>query len=363
MADKDELRIPVAALEDFVTRIFAAAGCDAEESSRVARYLVAANLTGHDSHGVVRVPRYVGMLRDGGVVAGRVVEVVSENGAMAVVDGRMGLGQTVAPQAVGIGIAKALAGGCAVIALRNAGHIGRVGDWAEMAAARGVLSIHFVNAHGSVLVAPFGGAERRFSTAPFCVGVPRRGAAPVVLDFATSLVAEGKVLVASSGGKALPEGALIEADGRLSTDPHTLYGPYEAVGPRDVSKGTGAIRAFGEHKGSGLAFMCEMLAGCLTAGGTSGPVSERSRIANGMLSIFISPKHFGTQAEFERMGLIYADWVSETRPADPAAPVLLPGEPEATRRAERLADGVPLPPDTWANIIGTAKRLGVNSSI
>jgi uncharacterized oxidoreductase len=109
--------------------------------------------------------------------------------------------------------------------------------------------------------------------------------------------------------------------------------------------------------------MCEMLAGCLTAGGTSGPVSERTRIANGMLSIFISPKHFGTQAEFERMGLIYADWVSETRPADPAAPVLLPGEPEATRRAERLSDGVPLPQDTWANIIGTAKRLGVNSAI
>jgi uncharacterized oxidoreductase len=130
MADRDELRIPVAALEDFVTRIFAAAGCDAEEAARVSRYLVAANLTGHDSHGVVRVPRYVGMLRDGGVVAGRVVEVVSENGAMAVVDGRMGLGQTVAPQAVEIGIAKALAGGCAVVALRNAGHIGRVGDWA-----------------------------------------------------------------------------------------------------------------------------------------------------------------------------------------------------------------------------------------
>ncbi|MFN6251314.1 MAG: Ldh family oxidoreductase [Alphaproteobacteria bacterium] len=86
-------------------------------------------------------------------------------------------------------------------------------------------------------------------------------------------------------------------------------------------------------------------------------------LPRGMLSIFISPKHFGTQAEFERMGLVYADWVSQTRPADPAAPVLLPGEPEATRRTERLADGVPLPPDTWANILQTAKRLGVNSAI
>ena len=159
------------------------------------------------------------------------------------------------------------------------------------------------------------------------------------------------------------EGALIEPDGRLSTDPHTLYGPYDAVGPRDPSKGQGAIRAFGEHKGSGLSFMCEMLAGCLTAGGTSGPIKERTRIANGMLSIFLSPKHFGTQAEFEAMGLRYAEWISETRPANPAEPVLRPGEPEAQRRADRTASGVPLPAETWSNILATATRLGVKSPI
>jgi hydroxycarboxylate dehydrogenase B len=170
------------------------------------------------------------------------------------------------------------------------------------------------------------------------------------------------VLVASRGGKPLPEDALIEPDGRLSGDPRTLYGPYTPLGPRDLTKGTGAIQAFGEHKGSGLALMCEMLGGALTAGGTSGPVDERGRIANGMLSIFLSPSHFGTQAEFERMGLAYAEWVSGCRPADPAAPVQLPGEPEAATRAARLECGVPVPQDTWASIRATAERLGVTTA-
>ena len=364
MADRDELRIPVAALEDFVTRIFAAAGCEAEEASRVSRYLVAANLTGHDSHGVVRVPRYVGMLRDGGVVAGRVVEVVSENGAMAVVDGRMGLGQTVAPQAVEIGIAKALAGGCAVVALRNAGHIGRVGDWAEMAAARGVLSIHFVNAHGSVLVAPFGGAERRFSTAPFCVGVPRRGAAPVVLDFATSLVAEGKVLVASNGGKRIPADALIGRDGALSGDPRLLYGETEGTHVRDARRGSGAIRAFGGHKGSGLALMCELLGGVLTGNGAAGPVPAQAatgprRFHNGMLSIYLAPSFFGSVEEFDAAAASYIEYVKSAIPAEPGGEVLVPGEPEERNRADRRARGVPMPRAAWDSILEVARELGV----
>src|SRR2546429_9830238 len=115
-----------------------------------------------------------------------------------------------------------------------------------MAAEAGLVSVHFVNASGSVLVAPFGGTERRLSTAPFCVGVPRPGEPPVVLDFATSVVAEGKVLVASQGGKKLPKGALIDLDGTLSEDPPVLYRPYHPEGPRDHSQGKGAIRGVGE---------------------------------------------------------------------------------------------------------------------
>jgi uncharacterized oxidoreductase len=348
------------ALERLVRDIFVAAGCDAAEAGRIAAHLLGANLAGHDSHGVARVPRYVEWLEAGFIVRDRKVETVTESDSFALLDGGFGFGQTVAPQAVALGIAKAKRHGTAIIGLRNAGHIGRVGDYAERAIAEGLISIHFVNVAGSVLVAPFGGVERRFSTAPFTIGVPLEGR-PVVLDFATSLVAEGKVLVASNGGKPLPEGALIEPDGRLSADPHTLYGDYPAVGPRNPAGGLGAIRAFGEHKGSGLALMCELLAGALTAGGTSGPVKERARIANGMLSIYLSPAHFGTEEEFQRIGRAYVDWITATRPATPGGEVLVPGDPEARNRAQRLKDGVPLQPDTWESIRRTAERLGVRA--
>src|SRR4029077_6722012 len=178
----------------------------------------------------------------------------------------------------------------------NAGHIGRVGDWAEMAAAEGLVSVHFVNAAGSLLVAPHGGVEKRLSTAPYCVGIPRRGQDPIVLDFATSIVAEGKVLVASRGGKKLPDGALIDSDGTLSEDPVVLYGPYSAEGPRDHTRGTGAIRAFGDHKGSGLAFMCELL-GRATTG--TGATSGGRRFANGMLAFYLDPKVVDTSHVFD----------------------------------------------------------------
>ncbi|HZH46861.1 MAG TPA: Ldh family oxidoreductase, partial [Roseococcus sp.] len=222
----------------------------------------------------------------------------------------------------------------------------------------GLISIHFVNVAGSVLVAPFGGAERRFSTAPFCVGV-MLPEGPLILDFATSFVAEGKVLVASNGGKALPEEALITADGRLSGDPHVLYGEYGETGPRNAAAGTGAIRAFGDHKGSGLAFMCEILAGALTGGGTSGPITERARIANGMLSIYLSPRHFADEAAFHAAARSYVAWVKSCRPAEPDQPVLVPGEPEKTRRAERHVSGVPLPMQAWQSILATAASLGI----
>ena len=357
-AANDQHRIPAPQLESLITSIFAAAGCDAAESRRIATHLLGANLAGHDSHGVIRVPRYVEWLEAGYVLKGQSIETVTDGGAFALVDGGYGFGQTVAPQAVALGIERAGQHGIAVIGLRHAGHIGRVGAYAEAAIEAGLVSVHFVNVAGSTLVAPFGGTERRFSTAPFSVGVPLPGR-PLVLDFATSLVAEGKVLVASNGGKPLPEGALIEPGGRLSTDPRTLYGDFAPTGPRNPTAGPGAIRAFGEHKGSGLAFMCEMLAGALTGGGTSGPVAERARISNGMLSLYLSPDAFGTRAEFEAAGRAYVDWVLAANPATPGEPVLAPGDKEAATRADRLAHGLPLTPETWESILAVARRLGV----
>src|ERR1700693_1786084 len=233
--------IQVPNLIDFVAEVFNHADSSSEEARRIATYLPTANLTGHDSHGVIRVPVYIRWKKMGSVVPNQTAELVVDTPSLAVVDGKFGYGQTVAPQAVRIGIEKCKKAGLSAVALRNAGHIGRIGDWAEMAAAEGLVSIHFVNAAGSLLVAPYGGVEKRLSTAPYCVGIPRQGQDPIVLDFATSIVAEGKVLVASRGGKKLPKGALIDGEGTLSEDPAGLAGPHSKAGRRDHTRGAGAI--------------------------------------------------------------------------------------------------------------------------
>jgi uncharacterized oxidoreductase len=350
------VKLSAAALQDFVSDIFLATGCSAEEAARVARHLVAANLTGHDSHGVIRVPRYVQMTQNGAIYADRTIAVLVDTPVLTVVDGAYGFGQTVATQAVRVGIDKCNTMGLSAVALRNAGHIGRVGDWAEMAAEAGLVSVHFVNAAGSLLVAPFGGVDRVFSTAPYCVGIPRPNAAPLILDFATSVVAEGKVMVASRGGKKLPPDALIGADGKEGDDPHLLYGDYEPGGERNPQAGPGAIRAFGDHKGSGLAFMCELLGGALTG---TGATRHGRRFANGMLSFYVDPARLDVDHMFAGEVERYMDFVKKSKPIKPGAEILLPGEPERHAQAERLADGVPLSDETWASIVATARQVGV----
>jgi hydroxycarboxylate dehydrogenase B len=178
-----------------------------------------------------------------------------------------------------------------------------------------------------------------------------------VLDFATSIVAEGKVLVASRGGKKLPKGALIDPDGTLSEDPTLIYGPHTADGPRDHSQGKGAIRAFGEHKGSGLALICELLGGALTGTGATSP---NRRFANGMLAFYIDPKLVDPDNFFDGDMARYIGYFKDTKPVAGVDAVLIPGEPEAKMRAERTKNGVPLSDDTWAAIVNTARDVGVS---
>jgi hydroxycarboxylate dehydrogenase B len=351
--------IPAKPLTDFCAEIFARVGCQSEEANRISASLVDANLTGHDSHGVIRVPRYVDWVRSGDVFPNQSIERVVDTPVIGVVDGRFGFGQTVAPLAVDIGVEKAKAAGLSAISLRNSGHVGRVGEWAERAAAAGLISIHFVNAAGSILVAPFGGLERRLSTAPFCIGVPREGAPPVVLDFATSLVAEGKVNVASHGGKALPRDALVGPDGALSGDPALIYGPLASDGARDHRLGAGAMRAFGEHKGSGLALLCELLGGSLTGNGATEP--DR-KFANGMFSLYLDPSQIDPSHVFDADMTRYLNWFSQGK-AIPGEAILTPGEPERLSRVKRGKSGVPLSDEAWALIVATARNVGVNREL
>src|SRR5437763_6502573 len=248
-------------LRALTTSIFTAAGCAESEAACISRHLVEANLVGHDSHGVIRVPSYVEWLRAGKVLAGQTIQVVFENEALAVVDGRFGFGQSIGEQAMNLAIAKAARHGVAVVALRNAGHLGRIGDWALMAAGAGKLSLHFVNTSGAgILVAPFGGINRRLSANPIAAGVPVRGGPPIILDMSACTIAEGKIRVARNRGVPVPEGCLLDSQGRPTTDPEVFY-----------ADPPGAILSIAGHKGYGLAVLCDVLAGALTGGGSTHP--------------------------------------------------------------------------------------------
>jgi uncharacterized oxidoreductase len=349
-------RVPAEDLTRAVARIFLAAGGSAEEAERIARDLVAANLAGHDSHGVIRTERYLMWLERGVLNFDRHVESVIDGPAFALLDANHGFGQTVGPEAVTIGIAKAREHGLSVVALRRAGHLGRIGGLAEIACREGLISIHFVNVANSVLVAPFGGAARRMSTAPFCVGIPQEGG-DFVLDFATSKVAEGKVLVARKARRPAPPDSLVGPDGMLSDDPDLLYGPAAPGQVENPRSGPGALVAMGDHKGSGLALACELLAGALTGSGTAEQGSDRSH--NGMLSIYVDPEHLDDGHGWSRAVAAYIEEVRACPPADPDAPVLVPGDPERRRRADRLAYGVPLDPDVWESLLRAGERHGV----
>ena len=256
-----------------------------------------------------------------------------------------------------MGIAKARAGGLALVALRRAGHIGRVGAYAEQACAEGLVSLHLVNVAGAEIVAPFGARGRATSTNPVTIGVPNGGGDDFVLDFATSMVAEGKALVASRGGAPLPPDALVDGAGRTTGDPRALYGETLDADVPDPMAGPGALRAMGEHKGSGLALACELLAGALTGGGTNGP-GERT-FGNGMLSIFVDPARLDDGGGFAREVRAYVDHVRGLAPAEGHEAVLIPGDRERRMRAERLRDGLPLPARVLGGILAVARELSV----
>lgn len=351
-----EVRLDPNGLKDLLARIFAAAGGSGEEARVIAVNLVNANLAGHDSHGVVRTQRYCQWVADGKVHFGRAPSTVIDAPTFALIDGNRGFGQTVGIEAVRIGVEKAREHGLSMIGLRNVGHLGRIGEWAERAMAEGLVSIHFVNAHQSMLVAPFGSRDRRMSTNPVCIGVPCDGG-DFVLDFATATVAEGKVLVAKRGGKGLPPGSLVDGDGQLTTDPDALYGPTPPGALPDARKGSGAITAMGLHKGSGLSLACELLAGALTGSGTCAPGFD---FHNGMLSIYIDPVRLDDGHDWAGSVKGYIDFVHAARPADPAEPVLIPGDPERRRAAERGAGGLPLPGEAWESILAAGENLGLS---
>jgi uncharacterized oxidoreductase len=329
-----------------VTAIMQAGGCNENEAATVARRLVDSNLVGHDSHGVIRVGKYLEWMRDGWVKANQAPTIVFENDSIAIVDGNRGFGQVVGEFAGALGVARAAKSGIAMVGLRNCGHLGRVGDWAELAAAAGQVSLHFLNTSGAQRVAPFGGSDRRLSTNPITIGVPIAGGDPVIVDVTTSMVAEGKLFVASNKGERVPPGWIIDKRGQPTTDPAAFYDG-------------GALLTVGAHKGSGLSIIVDLLAGAISTGRSSDP--EDKVLRNNMLSIYIAPDVYDRGGEVAREAARFVAWVRASPPATPGQPVLMPGELERTTRARRSVEGIALDDKTWADILAAAASVGVSA--
>ena len=316
----------------------------------VADRLLEANLAGHDSHGVGMIPAYVRSLKTGRLRAGRHASVAQDHGAILVIDGNDGYGQVIAQEAMEIALARVRETHIVVMALRNAHHIGRIGAWGEMAADAGFVSIHYVNGIASLLVAPHGGSDARFTTNPYCTALPATANHPrLILDMATSNIAAGKVRVAYNAGTKVPPNSLIDADGNATNDPKVLFEE-----PR------GAMLSAGLHKGYGLALVCELLAGAMTGGGTfSLERRDGVSIINNMLTIVIDPQMFGDIADFHQEIDQYTDWVKASPPRPGVEEVMVPGDPERKARRDRLANGVPVDNQTWSDILQAAETVGI----
>lgn len=330
-----------------IEAIAAAGGSEADEAKLVAENLVTANLMGHDSHGIGMMPRYVEALLEGGLQPNRQVEVKFDAGALLTLDGCAGYGQSVGVQATQMAIARAREHGTAIVALGNSHHLGRIGHWAEMALAQGLVSLHFVNVQSFARVAPFAGADRRFGTNPVCIGIPLPGEPPFLLDMATSAVAQGKLRVAHNKGAKIPPGWLIDTEGNPTDDPR--WGVLQPFG---------AMLTTGEHKGYGLAVACELLGGALTGGGvTDYDNKTQRRVLNGMISIVIDPARLGTQQAFAKDAKSFLAWLRASRAAPGHDRVRIAGEPEREYRAKREREGVPVDEETWKEIRAAAAKL------
>lgn len=345
--------IEVERLRAAVRHLVKGYGSRDKEIELVTENLVQANLTGHDSHGVGMLPRYTEAFLEGGLKANAHIVTRMDSGAMLSVDGQAGFGQVIGHETMELGIARAKEFGSCVVALGNSHHLCRIGAWAEMAVAANMISIHFVNAFSRPIVAPHGGGDARFGTNPFTVGIPVAGQPPILLDFATSVIAQGKTRVAHNKREQLPPGQMIDDQGRPTTDP--IYGVKEPLG---------ALRTFGEHKGFGLALVCELLGGALAGGlTTSGPADGKRRILNGMLTIIIDPTKLADGVLFNSEMAAFLEWVKASPAGQGSDRVRIAGEPERETRAARLANGVPVDDNTWQDMLIAAQKLGVDVDV
>ena len=334
-------------LVEFAAAIFEQSDIPTTVARQVAESLVVANRKGHDSHGVIRIIEYVDWVKRGWVNPCGELEVVREQPCILILDGHFGFGQVIGRQALKLGIEKAKREGACIVSLRASGHLGRVGEFMEMAADAGLVAFGMTNTHGGgVLVAPHGGCERRLSANPIVGGAPRLDDAAMVMDISTSTVAEGKIKVARNRGEQLAPGLFVNGRGEPSTSPEEYY----ATPP-------GALLPMAGHKGFALSLFCEVFAGAMTGAGCSKPDVER--VANGFMVFLLNPASFCGQEFYTNEIQALSRFVKSSRLASGVDEILLPGEPEAREQARREAVGLTIDETTWAKICAVATARNV----
>lgn len=332
-------------LRRVASEIFQGAGTPKDIADYVAGSLVSSNLMGHDSHGVIRVPRYVELISTGTIVPGARGRILHETANTAVVSGNWGFGQVAAKYGTEVAIRKATESQVSVVGVVQINHVGRLGEFAAMIAEAKMIGMvvtgGFVPPY--VAVAPYGGASKVLGTNPYAFAVPAGERDPILVDFATSVVAEGKLQVARAKGTPLPPGIVQDKDGNPSTNAEDFYAG-------------GTILPFGGHKGYALSLMADMLGSLLPGADALGLPDNKT----GTFMLAINVDAFRGFAEFAGAVDRRLAEVKAVPPAAGFSEVLVPGEPEVRTRAERARDGIPLPDNTWEALVETGRRLGLD---
>ena len=332
--------------------VYLAKGSSEEEAATVADHIVKANLVGHDSHGVINVPVYADRIDKGHIVPGAHFQVEREAPCTAVINGNWGFGFVVTERAMEMAIAKAKTHGVAAVTVHYQSHIGRLGDYPTMALQEGMIGLITADSGaGPKAVAPFGGRERRLGTNPICIGMPSYLEGPVLLDMATSAVAQGKISLARSRREQVPSGWIINKDGGPTTNPNDYFSGG-AILPVGADQG---------HKGYGLSFMVEVFSGLLTGLGFG--LDPQGRHNDGVFIGVFNVDHFRPLEQFKNEVGEFVRFVKSSPPAAGFEEVLYPGEIEYRTEQQRRKEGIFVEDETWEQIRGLMKQLDVEKAV